>query len=41
LNLNNFGVQKMNATDGGFLGLLVAAIAFGLIELAGAIWPMD
>jgi len=40
LNLNNFGVQKMNATDGGFLGLLVAAIAFGL-ELAGAIWPMD
>lgn len=46
LDLNNCGVQEMNAeemrkTEGGFLGLIVFGIAFGLIQLAAAIWPMD
>ena len=46
LDLNKYGVQEMNAeemkaTDGGFLGLIVALIGFGLIQLAAANWPME
>jgi len=46
LDLNNYGVQEMNAEEmsdinGGILGLIVFAIGFGLLQLAGAIWPMD
>ena len=46
LDLNNYGVQEMNAgemqsVEGGLLGLFVFAIGFGLMQLAAAIWPMD
>ncbi len=37
LDLNNYGVQEMNAeemriTEGGILGLIVFSIAFGILQ---------
>jgi hypothetical protein len=46
LDLNGLGVQEMNAEemktiDGGFVAFIIFGVAFGLIQLAAAIWPME